>query len=596
MDPANTSFGQDKEKGGVVKAEDNRDLHDPSSKMWALCISQADKHDTAMVERWKADMDGILIYTGVFSATVAAFLIESYKTLKPDSGEATVKLLQQVTQQLAAISNGTQLALPTSDPFTPKPYAIHVNIMWFLSLCISLSCALAATLVQQWARRYLRLSQGQRAALRRVRIRTYLHEGIHMFHTRWIVENISLLMHAAIFLFFAGLVEFLYTINHEVAYAVLMAVSIFATTYVVLTSLPVLFQQCPFQTPLSSIIWYLGHLLVIAFLSLFSWSNHIRAFIEECWRRMRNGITDHLANKADQKNEIDLKALRSTLSSCRDESDVEAFLDAIPGYLRSDDSGSHIADIGELLNGGDEDIQLSRQIVQLFASCVDADGRMDKTARRRRAITCARAIREMSNAFMSKRVKVDMPEYISKILQQLAQDHDAAVAFAALSTIAILERALLEDLQDSQSSREQDLDRRRAMFVAFAKILNERDPLSPRYHVAQPDAFQYADARLTAVTEFITRVLPLIPHLTDSPHEDLDVAKKTLEELCHGLDGKKFSDSAQQKFVETLERVRQEAAIKSAGQQTHKSPMATYYSIIISSSLPLSQSLGVSSI
>ena len=79
------------------------------------------------------------LQTGVFSATVAAFLIESYKTLKPDPGEVTVRLLQQVTQQLAAISNGTQLALPTSDPFIPKPYAIHVNIMWFLSLCISLS-------------------------------------------------------------------------------------------------------------------------------------------------------------------------------------------------------------------------------------------------------------------------------------------------------------------------------------------------------------------------------------------------------------------------------------------------------------------------
>jgi len=494
--------------------------------------------------------------TGVFSATVAAFLIESYKTLKPDPGEATVRLLQQVTQQLAAISNGTQLFLPTNDPFTPKPYAIHVNIMWFLSLCISLSCALAATLVQQWARRYLRLSQGQRAAQSRVRIRTYLHEGIHLFHTRWVVENISLLMHAAIFLFFVGLVEFLYNVNREVAHVVLVAVSIFATTYVVLTSLPVLFQQCPFQTPLSSILWYLGHLLVIAFLSLFSWSNHIRAYIEEFWRRIRDGITDHLADKADQKNEIDLKALRSALRSCRDESDMEAFLDAIPGYLRSDDSGSHIADIGELLNGGDEDVQLSQRIVQLFASCVDADGRMDKTARRRRAITCARAIGEISNAFMPKRVKVDLPEPTSKILQQLAQDHDAAVAFAALSTIAILERALLEHLQDSQNSR--DFNGRREIIAMLAEILDERDPLSARYHVAQPDAFRYADARLTAVTEFITRVLPLIPHLTDSSHEDLDVAKKTLGELCHGLDGKKFSDSAQQKFVEVLRRTREE--------------------------------------
>ena len=35
---------------------------DPSTKMWLLSISQADKYDAALAEGWKADMDGILIY------------------------------------------------------------------------------------------------------------------------------------------------------------------------------------------------------------------------------------------------------------------------------------------------------------------------------------------------------------------------------------------------------------------------------------------------------------------------------------------------------------------------------------------------------
>jgi hypothetical protein len=35
---------------------------DPSAKMWFLFISQADKFDAAVAERWKADMDGILVY------------------------------------------------------------------------------------------------------------------------------------------------------------------------------------------------------------------------------------------------------------------------------------------------------------------------------------------------------------------------------------------------------------------------------------------------------------------------------------------------------------------------------------------------------
>ena len=35
--------------------------------MWDLIISHADKHDTAMVERLKDDMDGILVYVRFYS-------------------------------------------------------------------------------------------------------------------------------------------------------------------------------------------------------------------------------------------------------------------------------------------------------------------------------------------------------------------------------------------------------------------------------------------------------------------------------------------------------------------------------------------------
>jgi len=35
---------------------------EPSANMWALSISHATKHDAAMIDRWKSDMDGILIY------------------------------------------------------------------------------------------------------------------------------------------------------------------------------------------------------------------------------------------------------------------------------------------------------------------------------------------------------------------------------------------------------------------------------------------------------------------------------------------------------------------------------------------------------
>ena len=38
--------------------------------------------------------------------------------------------------------------------FRPTNSTISVNILWFISLVLALTCALAATLAQQWARDY----------------------------------------------------------------------------------------------------------------------------------------------------------------------------------------------------------------------------------------------------------------------------------------------------------------------------------------------------------------------------------------------------------------------------------------------------------
>lgn len=97
---------------------------------------------------------------GLFSASVTAFIIESYKMLTPDSGDLTVSLLMQISQQLnTSSSNGgfgaPRNTAPFSRDFTPTSSAVRVNVFWFLSLSFGLACALAATLVQNWARNYV---------------------------------------------------------------------------------------------------------------------------------------------------------------------------------------------------------------------------------------------------------------------------------------------------------------------------------------------------------------------------------------------------------------------------------------------------------
>ncbi|KAF8261189.1 hypothetical protein EI94DRAFT_1607946, partial [Lactarius quietus] len=129
---------------------------------WSMYLTEAEKQDNDVTESWKGDTDGILIFTGLFSAVVAAFIIESYKNLSPNSADKANALLAQITQQLVNISNGTPLSnaiAQTNQPFKPTASAVRVNVLFFLSLVLSLTCALSATLMQQWARRYKELAQ-----------------------------------------------------------------------------------------------------------------------------------------------------------------------------------------------------------------------------------------------------------------------------------------------------------------------------------------------------------------------------------------------------------------------------------------------------
>ncbi|KAH9169500.1 hypothetical protein EDB89DRAFT_1804312, partial [Lactarius sanguifluus] len=228
---------------------------------WSMYLTLSEKAGKEVIENWKGDAEGILIFTGLFSATVAAFIIEGYKNLSPDSSNTTNALLTQISGQLANISTGTPLTSVTgqslgSHPFNPTASAIRVNVLWFLSLVLSLNCALSATLMQQWARRYQELTQRRNAVHRRGRMQAYISDGMSRFKIlAQAVVPISTLLHISVFLFFAGLVEFLFPIYTTVAYTTLVCIGMSAFPYAILTILPSVYFNCPYGTPMSGFIW-----------------------------------------------------------------------------------------------------------------------------------------------------------------------------------------------------------------------------------------------------------------------------------------------------------------------------------------------------
>ncbi|KAJ7249081.1 hypothetical protein B0H12DRAFT_1301058, partial [Mycena haematopus] len=121
--------------------------------------------------------------------------------------------------------------------------------MWFISLGLSLACALIATFIQQWARDFLHRTDMRPAPITRAHIFSYLYYSLRRFHMHTVVETIPLLLHGSLLLFFSGLVAFLVPVNLTMTIIATTILAIVMTGYGVLTLLPLGYLECPYRTP-----------------------------------------------------------------------------------------------------------------------------------------------------------------------------------------------------------------------------------------------------------------------------------------------------------------------------------------------------------
>ncbi|KAI0245473.1 hypothetical protein BJV78DRAFT_1106382, partial [Lactifluus subvellereus] len=175
----------------------------------------AEEEDDKMAERWQKDAEGILLFSGLFSAAVAALVTVTVLDLKQGSQDISAFYLENMYKlQVLADPNVSRPFIPSTPaqppPFSPPMSAILVNSLWFLSLAISLTCAMLATLLQQWARRYLRITQPPRySPHKRARIRAFFAHGVEKFHLSRAADVLPTLVQLSLFLFFAGLLIYL---------------------------------------------------------------------------------------------------------------------------------------------------------------------------------------------------------------------------------------------------------------------------------------------------------------------------------------------------------------------------------------------------
>ena len=270
--------------------------------------------------------------------------------LRPNSQDTSAFYLGNIYVVLA---NPNATRGPTPTPVAKPPrfsaprYAVWVNLLWFLSLVMSVSCALLATSLHQWARRYIRLTQPARCSPeKRARMRAFFANGVGELHIPWAVEGLPTLLHLSLFLFFGGLLIFLFNIDQEVFNGVVWWIALFSAVYGLITLLPLIRQDSPYSTPLSIPAWFLyAGIQYVASTALAFIANYYGSYRtwERCddlryrYRGWMLGGVEKIAEKTalEQSSEIDVRILGWTIGALGDDDLLEKFFEAIPGFFNS---------------------------------------------------------------------------------------------------------------------------------------------------------------------------------------------------------------------------------------------------------------------
>ena len=177
-------------------------------------------------------------------------------------------------------------------------------------------------------------------------MRAFFAEGVDKMHIPWAVEGLPTLLHLSLFLFFSGLVIYLFNVDHDVFLCVIWWIGLFSTVYVLITLLPLIQHNSPYNSPLSLPAWFLYSnvkyvtVTVVSFIA--SWYGSQQTWLHhECLRfRYRGWMYGGVEKAAEEdaskrSSEIDVGILGWTTRALGDDGSLEKFFEAIPGFFNS---------------------------------------------------------------------------------------------------------------------------------------------------------------------------------------------------------------------------------------------------------------------
>ncbi|KJA28163.1 hypothetical protein HYPSUDRAFT_805683 [Hypholoma sublateritium FD-334 SS-4] len=281
----------------------------PKEDPWDILFNNLFEQDEAQCKAWREEVKNLLIFAGLFSAVVTAFVIETYKTLLPNPNNTVINILSIIASRVGNTSNPDGfIPLPISDPFqanfAPAGTSVRVNIFFFLSLVLALSAALFGIVCMQWLTHHQRysdtLSSEQKFALLNMRT-----DALRQWKVPGIFVTLPVLVQGALVLFFVGLTDFLWNIDHKVIIPVGIFIA-FALLFLLFTTVTPTLQifslkypslqlnnkipvECPYRSPQAAIFRRLttsNQFFFTFCASIFSLLVLVPCIIYRCYRRL----------------------------------------------------------------------------------------------------------------------------------------------------------------------------------------------------------------------------------------------------------------------------------------------------------------------
>jgi len=186
---------------------------------------------------------------GLFSAVTTAFIVQIIPELQPVPADLTNALLLRILQQNTSFVGVDPLAPISNVPTS----AVQAQSILLASLSVTLFVAFVAVLGKQWISYYTRATTWGNI-VDRGKQRQAKFVGLQKWRLHLIMEVLPVMLQLALLLFGAAVVVYFWDLNTPVAQVVLVVTSIGLIFYTCIAALATIYNNCPFQTPVSILL------------------------------------------------------------------------------------------------------------------------------------------------------------------------------------------------------------------------------------------------------------------------------------------------------------------------------------------------------